>query len=196
MIGEFLITRGKEMYALARRCLRCSRGIAVAEFAVVAPFILLFLLGTVETTRTILLHQKLGRTAMSMGNLISQSQEISTDDMDLVFNGVPHLTFPYDFATNGRVIISSVGNHGNDGIRVNWQHAGAGSYSASSAVGGTGQIAQLPAGFVLRDGEDVIVAEVYYDFQALLLSSLFPDSVFYKYAIFRPRLGALDTLAP
>ena len=179
------------------KCITCNSGISAIEFALALPLLLLLLLlGGVEGVRTLMLHQKLERTAFSMANLIAQSQDISRIEIDLIFNAVSGLMEPFDFNTNGRIIITSIGNRDNSGAIVNWRHEGAGYLgTATSSMGDVGMAAtNLPSGFTIANGEDTIVAEIFFDAEPLLIPGLFPSNTVSKQAFFRPRLGALDTI--
>ncbi len=48
-------------------------------------------------------------------------------------------------------------------------------------------------GFSFAAGEEIIVAEYFYNFKPILLETLVPTSLVYRYAIFSPRLGSLAT---
>jgi hypothetical protein len=64
----------------------------------------------------------------------------------------------------------------------------------SSQIGAVGADATLPAGFVVRDGENVIITEVYYNFSPLFAPDIIQPQNLYHRAMFRPRFGTLTTL--
>lgn len=179
---------------LIKRVIRCQRGIAFTEFALTVPLLLLLSLGGVEVTRYIILHQKLDKVAFSMADLVAQSHGISTSEVDMIFTAVDNLVQPFSFGSDGVVIVTSIGNHNNNGVRVNWQRSGAGTLSANSSLGSPGDLATVPSGLTVSDKEDVIFAEVYYQFTPLLLPQLFPATIVYKRVAYKPRLGELDTI--
>ena len=80
--------------------------------------------------------------------------------------------------------------------KVDWQRAGGGTISVGSAVGVAGGTATLPAELTVRPGEEVIVAEVYYNFTPWLAPDVAPAAQLYHRAFFRPRQGPLTTLQP
>lgn len=185
-------------YAISalERFRRARDGAAIVEFALIIPVLMLLLFGGVEITRTVLIHQKLNKTVMTMADLVTQSEEPTVADINRLFDATRHLMQPFDFNTDGIVIISSVGRRDGNAAMVNWQRTGGGSYSATSQVGCSGCLANLPAGFAMRDGEDAIVAEVYFDHTILLEMGIINGAEIYKQAIYRPRLGAMDVLNP
>lgn len=169
-------------------------GAVALEFIVVMPFFMLLLLGGVEASRDVLLHQKLNRAASSVANIVAMAPSVSRDDVDMIVLGAKQLVRPYDFETEGNVVVTSVARRNGDAPVVSWQQIGGGELAVISGVGEEGALANLPNGFTMLSNEDVIVAEVYYHFEPLFLSAIFPETTLRKTAVFRPRLGALDTL--
>lgn len=173
--------------------LRASeRGSVLIELSVIAPVIMLLVMGGFEVSRYALLHQKLHRLAVSVADLASQAKQLSAADVDDLFNAVQYIARPFDVSQSSVVILTSV-SRSEDTVRVNWQ-SDSGNYSASSQVGSPGSSATLPSGFALRDGETVIVAEVYYSYTPMLFSGLIAGRELYQVSLFRPRLGTLDQL--
>ncbi len=84
---------------------------------------------------------------------------------------------------------------GEGGATVLWQR-GFGAASGVSTVGTEGGPASLPAGFILRAGEDAIVAEVSFDYRPAFFDRVLQPGVLHASAIHRPRFGALTSLAP
>jgi hypothetical protein len=71
-------------------------------------------------------------------------------------------------------------------------------------VGSVGSTPTMPAGFIVRDSENVITAEVFFDYEPLFLdvlknianaSNFLPEGVIVQTAFRQPRLGDLSTLA-
>ncbi|MEQ8934296.1 MAG: hypothetical protein RIE56_00700, partial [Amphiplicatus sp.] len=78
---------------------------------------------------------------------------------------------------------------------INWQRSyGAG--PGSSAVGSQGGTASVPGGVTLGDGDNVIVSEVFYDYQPLLMENVMNPSNLYNYAVYRPRFSTLTAITP
>ena len=62
--------------------LKCSRGVAYLEFAIILPFILALLMGSIEVSRYIIVSQKVEKTSITLSDVISQGKTISTSNLD------------------------------------------------------------------------------------------------------------------
>ncbi|MBW7851550.1 MAG: pilus assembly protein [Rhodospirillales bacterium] len=164
------------------------------EFGLLLPFLVVLLLGGIEAGRLLVLGQKIERVAGTLADLVSQAEALTAAEVDALLVAAKHIASPFQFEDAGAVIVSSVGLDGRGRPVVNWQRKGGGQLAVSSSVGRPGRRATLPAGFSIRSGETVIVAESYYDFHPLVFGQVFPPRIVQHLALFRPRLGALETL--
>ncbi|CAN0488428.1 unnamed protein product, partial [Laminaria digitata] len=155
------------------------------------------LLGGIEVSRYVLLHQKLDRVASSIADLVSQAENISVADLQNIFDAAQFVAKPFDLPVDGTVVVSSISNpFGGQGTRINWQQAGAGNIPATSQFGIPGGSVTLPTGFTVADGQTIIVAEVFYDYVPWILGNITGAQQIYHRALFRPRYGGLSMLAP
>lgn len=180
--------------ALWNKFLKQERGVAAVEFALTASLLVTMLMGGMEASRAILITQKAEKLASTVGDTVASEQSVSQSELNQLFAATTDIMKPYTFGTNGVIIISSVYRAaGSTAVTVNWQRPGGGTLSRTSAIGVEGGAATLPTGFTLDERENVIIAEVYYSYTPMFLSSIFKPATRYRYAIFRPRLGALLT---
>lgn len=169
---------------------RDERGMAALELAFAVPIALGLTLNGVEITRYVLLHQKTERASMTVADLVSQGEVLSVDDLTSIFRAGAFITEPFDFNTNGAMLVTSVvGSPG--GALVEWQRA-FGQNPQSSSFGNQGSPASLPTGFVVADGESVVFAEIFYAYDPMfggnpMLGGLVGSNTVYHYAVFRPR---------
>ena len=173
---------------------RAQEGIAYLEFAIALPLIIGMLLGAVEVTRYILIAQKVEKVSVTVSDIVAQQSTIGTTQLNQLITAAGQVMKPYSFDSNAYVIISSVYKSGTAPPVVKWQYTGGGSWIKSSQVGFTGSTATLPQGFSMVDKENVIIAEVFYNYQPIFGSNVLHGSQLYKYAIFKPRLGDLTSL--
>ena len=166
----------------------------LVEMAFILPILVTMILAGVELSRYILLQQKLDAIAITTADLVSQREEISVGTIDQIFAAANHVIAPFTFSADGIVMVTSVSASGGNGPRVDWQRSGGGMLSASSTVGTPGGAATLPSGFQVRDGENVIISEVFYNYSPLLQTVFFTATQTYHRALFRPRFGDLAQL--
>lgn len=179
-----------------RRFLGDARGALLTEFAMAFPILIVLVIGGFELGRYVLLQQKLQSVAVETADLVAQAETISAAEVDNILVAVDHIMTPFELGNEGVVIVTSIGATGTDPPRVNWQRTGGGGLSATSLLGGPGDDAVLPEGFVVRAGESVIVSEVFYDYEPLMMMNLvpLPSSQLYNESMLRPRFGTLSTL--
>lgn len=172
-------------------------GASLIELGFAMPILVTLLLGGVEIARYVLLHQKLDRVSSSIADLVSQAENISVADLQNIFDAAQFVAKPFNLPADGTVIVSSVSNPlGGQATKVNWQQAGAGNVPATSQIGTPGGSVTLPTGFVVADGQTIIIAEVFYDYEPWILGEITGAKQIYHRALFRPRYGGLTTLAP
>ena len=117
--------------------------------------------------------------------------------MDQVFIATQYALQPFEFGADGIVILSSISTEDDpNDPRVNWQRAGGGTASVTSYVGNPGGPASLPFGYEMKANRNIIVAEVYYDFEPLFFGGVTTPKQLSHFAIYRPRLGALTEILP
>lgn len=173
---------------------RDRKGASIVELALATPILMLILLGTFDMAQYVLLNQKLNRAASAMADLVSQSPNITAAQVDQLFSAAQRLVEPFDLPVNGRVIVSSISRATGASARIDWQREGGGSLSASSNLGIANSMPTLPTTLSVREGENLIAAEVYYTHEPYLLSGLLPAGVIRHEAYRRARLGTLSTL--
>ena len=126
------------------RLLRDRRGIAATEFALILPILVLFSAGTIEYSRLILLTQKLQSGAFILADLTARDRTLSEAQLENIFLAIDNIIQPFDFAADGRAIVTSVGVNAAKKPVVNWQRHGSGELAATSEVGTAGR-ARHPA---------------------------------------------------
>jgi Flp pilus assembly protein TadG len=173
-----------------------TRGVAGVEFAVVIPVILLMFLGVIEVSNYVMVNQRTEKMAYSIADNISQADTITLAELNTILDASSEIMSPYTFSDRGHVIVTAVKRDVGAQPRVAWQYEGGGTLSGTeSEYGALGTNSPLPAGFTLNERETVIIAEVFYTPRSLITNMFSSDEVLYKYAFYKPRLGALDTIS-
>jgi Flp pilus assembly pilin Flp len=177
--------------------IRDNRGVAAVELALVLPMLLTLFLGVVEISNFVLVNERTEKMTTTIADVVSQGDTITIAELDNILSATSEIMKPFPFAARGHVIITSVHRAVRDTPKVAWQYEGGGTlHNVSSNFGGPGFNSPLPQGFILNEKETVIIAEVYYDHQNMI-TDMFngSDKLLYKYAFYKPRLGALDIIS-
>jgi hypothetical protein len=170
---------------------RDRRGGVMVEFAFMLPIITSLVLGGVEFARYAQINQKMDRVAGFVGDLIARAKSLEAADFVDYFAAAEQLANPYDLMAGGTIIVSSVtGEPG--GAQVLWQQIGPGAVTETSRVGAPGGPATLPSGFVLGEEENIVITEVFFDFEPLFMPPAFVEGgrLYYR-SVFRPRTTAV-----
>ncbi len=183
------------MHRLFPQLLADRRGIAAMEFALILPILVAFSAGTIEFSRLLMVTQKLQSGSFILADLTARDRTLNEEQLGNIFLAIDQVVQPFDFATDGKAIVTSIGVDASNDPVVNWQRSGSGALTATSEVGSPGGAADLPDDLTISAGETIISAEVYYQFQPLFHVGLSPR-VIRRVAYYKPRLGSLDTLLP
>lgn len=159
--------------------------------------LLSLVLGSVEITRYILLHQKAEKTAAIIADVVSQLEVVDEVELNEMMDGTRLLMEPFDAGgVKSVVIVTSISRHDPDGDIINWQHRGGGTYSKESKIGQEGGVPTYPTDkpFVLADGENVITAEFFYDYDFIVMPDLLKNADIYKVVFYTPRKVPLEQM--
>ena len=103
---------------------------------------------------------------------------------------------PFEMTSKGVVIVTSMGTEGSNPTTIYWQNSGAGVVVAASKIGTPGNTPTLPGTMVVRSGEGLIAAEIYYNYTPFIFSDFVTPTQIYKVAYFRPRFDVIPALTP
>ncbi len=177
---------------------RQQKGIAAIEFALIVPVLITIMYGVVETSRLVMVSQRVEKVSFSLSDIVAQSQNISVSDLDSLLLAAAHQVMqPYDFGEGASVIITAVRrNAGAAQPQIVWQYCSEQDALAfnPSLIGEVGETPTLPPDFIMDEGETVIISEVFYKLATLVQPGI-PDFNLYKTAFFKPRIGALNELS-
>jgi Flp pilus assembly protein TadG len=141
------------VYKTIQRLLRDARGVSAVEFALIAPFMILLLLGTVELADVMLADRKVTTITSTTADLVAQAIEITDGEIADVFSASSAIMNPFD-PNSLQIVVTSV-NIDNTNMVVGWSDG----FNASAHA--PGSAFALPPGLG-SDGDSVIVGEVSY----------------------------------
>jgi Flp pilus assembly protein TadG len=177
--------------SLARRT---ERAVAAIEFALTAPVLVAMLIGMIDVGNFLLMAERVDRISFTVTDMVTQSESVSKADLATILLAADQLMNPYDFTSDGVVIISSLYKDTTGKTTILWQYAGGGGLARTSKLGVVGAVPNLPTALTLNTGDNVIVAEVYYAFTPLFLNAgILSATDLYHAAYFKPRLSQLTT---
>ena len=183
------------MIKYLRKWIGDRSGVAMVEFGLTVPVLLLVFYGCIELTRYILIVQKVEKLAHTVADVTAQSRVVTMQSLDQMMVATGEIMQPFATGANSRIIISSLyrGPGSTTQPIVSWAYEGGGSLSVTSELGAVGSTPTMPAPFTFNERENVIAAEVYYQFSPLLTADFFGTTTIYRSAFYRPRLGLLTT---
>lgn len=184
------------MTAAKRAYVRNEHGAALVEFAMAVPVLLLFFMGGIDLTRYILVNQKLEKATAAVADIVAQASSIQTSNLNDLMTGIDDMMKPYTFASNARVIVTSVVRTAASPapLTVRWQYCGGGTLSGvTSRIGAVGGNATIPSQITLALNDDIIVAEIFYNYTPIFGKHVIRTGQLYKVAYYKPRLGALSS---
>lgn len=171
-----------------------TRGVAALEFALSLPIWMALLIGSTDTAFLLLQAERVDRITYTVTDIITQSETLSTSDLDKTFLAASQLMKPYDFTSKGVIIVSSVFQSPGQLPKITWQYTSGSAISRDSQVGTSGGTPSMPNGLVLNDNDNVIIVEVYYAYTPLFVNAGFLHARdLYHAAVYKPRLSPLMT---
>lgn len=82
------------------------RGVAALEFAIIAPVLILMLVGTLEISLAIAVNRKVSRISSTVADLITQSQSLTNSDLDNIMDVSSRIMYPYPNAVE--IVITTI----------------------------------------------------------------------------------------
>lgn len=194
MTAPFASTQG--LPRLTRRFSSCCRllaradgAVAVTEFALLTPLLLVLGVGGVDTASYILTHMRVSQLALHVADNASRmgernvlvSRKVYESDINDVFIGARQEGGGLDITGRGRIILSSLERNAQGGQWIHWQRCtGALTRASSYGTQGTGATGTSFAGMgptgrkiTASAGDAVMFVEVAYRYQAISALSPF-----------------------
>ncbi|WP_051768199.1 TadE/TadG family type IV pilus assembly protein [Sphingobium sp. DC-2] len=176
---------GKRPRALPLESLAQSEsGLALVEFAITLPFLLVLATSGLELTNYALTVKQIGELSVMVADNASRmgsqtainNKPVSEAEINDVFIGADLQASSLKMGTNGRIILSSLQQNEQGGQTIKWQRCFGGvSYSSVYGPEGTGATGTSFAGVGPTGGElkaapgtAVMVVEIRYRYQRLL----------------------------
>ena len=156
------------------------RGVALIEFAMVLPILIIMFMGGFQLMEAVSVYRKVTTTSRSIGDLITQRASISEADIQTYLDASAQIMAPYRI-DRGKFRVSLIHLESDGTAKVVW----------SRTKDGTNQLAAnssyaLPNA-LKQQGIDIIVTDVSYNYVPLAFSSLIGDIPFKDQTFMIPR---------
>ena len=152
------------LHSLLRRLKSDARGVALLEFAFVAPILLILFVGGYQLMDATSAYRKVTRTVRTLGDLTTQSTSLTTAQADQILNASNKVMAPYPTA-NAVLRISEVQISATGVATIAWSRAVNGSgYTPGSGV-------TLPTG-LNQPNTYLIYSEINYNYVPNVASSI------------------------
>lgn len=138
--------------------IRDEAGVSAAEFALIAPIMILFYLGAAELSGGLMASRRSAHLASTVGDLVAQSDTLTSADISDVFSIGASIMDPMPTGINLEIRVSSVTMAANQQAKVDWSKGQNMSPYAVGDVIGTITTAQLPV------GQSLIMTETNYHY--------------------------------
>jgi Flp pilus assembly protein TadG len=161
--------RGADAHARRAGFLRNSQGGAAIEFGILAPLLLLMLLGTLEVGRAVNTDRHFSSAVATAGDLVAREKYMGTSssgasgNLESMMKSIRHLMQPYDSSSLKLGIFSVQASATNaQNTKVVWSY----NYNGMPNVPAKCTAYALPPNLVGKGGS-VIVVEAYYQYKSL-----------------------------
>lgn len=146
--------RARRHFSTIRELQRDDSGLSALEFALVAPVMITMYMGAVELSHALTIDRRVTSVASAIADLVAQSEEISSSDVDDIFAAASTIMLPYS-ADPISIVVSSVVADEENKTTVAWSCAHNGTARAED------EELPLPEGLT-QPFSSVIMAEVSY----------------------------------
>ncbi len=179
------------------RRFRCNEsGVALIEFALILPFLMIIFYGTIELTRYIQMIQKMDNATSALTDLVNRNFNLSNDSLQKIANAAPTMLQPFDSAGVGMIITAIQHDAGSTEPTTKWQRT-YGEAGDSKISAGPHKKPNLPQ-LELQERDQVITVELFLDYRPILNSAVtqsllgLENNGVYRMNVARPRYGAFE----
>jgi Flp pilus assembly protein TadG len=161
---------------------------AAVEFAMIAPVLITFFLGSIEITDALACKQKVTGMASTAADLVAQETQVTNSDISNVYAAINSIIYP--FPTTGlKIVVTSLTDNGSGSGKVAWSDA----QNATARV--VNSIVVVPTG-VITTGGSVILTEVTYPYTSTVAKFLTGTTNMTSSFYARPRRSVTITRVP
>lgn len=142
-------------WSLLRDWLDDRRGVAVVEFALIVPVLLVIYLVGYDAAQAVAAYRKLSTTTIQLANVSAQYTTMSANDVSNVFSASAQVMAPFS-ASGLQIVLSEITTNSSSAATVAWSQA----YNGGAALT-QGAAFTLPAGVASPDTSYILVQTSY-----------------------------------
>lgn len=167
-----------------------DKGVAMIEFALLAPLMLLLTLGLYEISNYVYVYTKMSRISETIGNIVTRNNITSTQ-LATYLKSADKMAKPFNFSACGRVIVTQItktSSNPNNFSQLKQEYGGGAGVSKVN-------LNSLPGNLTLSLNETIIITEVFYNYTPSYMASFFsPQSLLiYMRSLGKPRQNPITT---
>ena len=98
-----------------------ARGVAAVEFAFIAPIMILLFVGTIELSAGVATNRKLSRLSSTIGDLITQSQTLTQNDINNIMDVSSKIMYPYKDPVT--IVVTGIEINSSGQAKVKWSQS-------------------------------------------------------------------------
>lgn len=165
--------------------LRAEEGVAAVEFALIAPILLIMLIGGTALEEAVVVSHKVTAAAHSIADVTTQYSTVANTDLSVILSASTVVLEPYP-TTSAKMVVSEVqvASGGGTGTVV-WSQA---LNTGPRAIGST---VSIPAASASSDSDTtyLILGEVTYNYTPRVANKFVPGITFYQSLFMVPRIS-------
>lgn len=171
-----------------------GRGIAAVEFGLIAPVLLIMLIGVIEITRAVSIDRRFGQVTSMVADLIAREENITAADVQAIYGIVEHVMGVWGTDTLKLQVIPVKANEANPPLlHVYAETANRPSYGAGAAA--PKPMCEQYTGLsnnLLAQGGLAIVVESEFRYTPLLVGGMLSAQTWHDKAVLAPRQTCVD----
>lgn len=173
-----------------RRYLLDRRGVAAVEFGLVAPIMLLMLVGTIEASRAVSVDRRFTLVTAMVADLVSREKALTSDDVTKIYGIVDHIMKPYD-SSKLKMAIIPVASNPNNANDVKIYAATTSRQTYHSMPLKTQCQSYTLTKDLMPKNANLIVVEATFEYKPLLVNSIYNPKTWNARAYSSPRKGCV-----
>lgn len=170
------------------------RGVAAVEFGIIAPVLLVMLIGVIEITRAVSIDRRFGQVTSMVADLVAREENMTEADLNAIYGIVEHVMGVWGTESLGMEVLPIQAHPTNAAIRRIYAQ------TTNRPNYGSEGVTRRPycqdysnlSEDLLSPGTSVIVVEAKFNYAPLLVGGILSSQEWKDKAILAPRNSCVD----